>query len=152
MHSTFTWFLNPSLSLSNILYDLFQDRIDVQDNIHELWSLFNFLLSEMISSGETIDERFQIWGENSRKQSWFDFYLRAIYMQYEQPTIALFSLFSSMSIIKNLIPKSSNRSKLYRSTLATTTQRQDLGVLLWVVWEILLFRKSVCLRIYFYFA
>ena len=63
-------------------------------------------------------------------------------MQYEQSTVALLALFSSISIFKNLIPKSSNRS--CGSTLATTTQTQDLGVLPWVVWETLLFLESLC--------
>ncbi|KAK4388473.1 putative chromatin-remodeling complex ATPase chain [Sesamum angolense] len=39
------------------------------NNLHELWSLLNFLLPEIFSSAETFDEWFQIWVKISRKLS-----------------------------------------------------------------------------------
>lgn len=40
----------------------------VQNNLHELWSLLNFLLPEIFSSAETFDEWFQISGENDQQE------------------------------------------------------------------------------------
>lgn len=39
-----------------------------QNNLHELWSLLNFLLPEIFSSAETFDEWFQISGENDEHE------------------------------------------------------------------------------------
>lgn len=41
---------------------------NVQNNLHELWSLLNFLLPEIFSSAETFDEWFQISGENDQQE------------------------------------------------------------------------------------
>jgi SWI/SNF-related matrix-associated actin-dependent regulator of chromatin subfamily A member 5 len=40
----------------------------LQNNLHELWSLLNFLLPEIFSSAETFDEWFQISGENDQQE------------------------------------------------------------------------------------
>ncbi|GFY90246.1 chromatin-remodeling protein 11 [Actinidia rufa] len=40
----------------------------LRNNLHELWSLLNFLLPEIFSSAETFDEWFQISGENDQKE------------------------------------------------------------------------------------
>ena len=40
----------------------------VQNNLHELWALLNFLLPEIFSSAETFDEWFQISGENDQQE------------------------------------------------------------------------------------
>ena len=40
----------------------------VQNNLHELWSLLNFLLPEIFSSAETFDEWFAISGENDQEE------------------------------------------------------------------------------------
>jgi SWI/SNF-related matrix-associated actin-dependent regulator of chromatin subfamily A member 5 len=40
----------------------------IQNNLHELWSLLNFLLPEIFSSAETFDEWFQISGENDQQE------------------------------------------------------------------------------------
>ncbi|KAK1291858.1 putative chromatin-remodeling complex ATPase chain [Acorus calamus] len=41
---------------------------DERNNLHELWSLLNFLLPEIFSSAETFDEWFQISGENDQQE------------------------------------------------------------------------------------
>lgn len=41
---------------------------NLQNNLHELWSLLNFLLPEIFSSAETFDEWFQISGENDQQE------------------------------------------------------------------------------------
>jgi len=40
----------------------------LQNNLHELWALLNFLLPEVFSSAETFDEWFQISGENDQQE------------------------------------------------------------------------------------
>ncbi|XP_024526017.1 probable chromatin-remodeling complex ATPase chain isoform X2 [Selaginella moellendorffii] len=40
----------------------------LQNNLHELWALLNFLLPEIFSSAETFDEWFQISGENDQQE------------------------------------------------------------------------------------
>lgn len=40
----------------------------LQNNLHELWSLLNFLLPEIFSSAETFDEWFQISGDNDQQE------------------------------------------------------------------------------------
>lgn len=44
------------------------NRLYLQNNLHELWSLLNFLLPEIFSSSETFDEWFQISGENDEQE------------------------------------------------------------------------------------
>ena len=41
---------------------------ELQNNLHELWSLLNFLLPEIFSSAETFDEWFQISGDNDQQE------------------------------------------------------------------------------------
>lgn len=48
--------------------DVFSHWFDLQNNLHELWSLLNFLLPEIFSSAETFDEWFQISGENDQQE------------------------------------------------------------------------------------
>ncbi|GFZ14038.1 chromatin remodeling factor17 [Actinidia rufa] len=43
-------------------------RRRMENNLHELWSLLNFLLPEIFSSAETFDEWFQISGENDQQE------------------------------------------------------------------------------------
>lgn len=43
-------------------------NIFLQNNLHELWALLNFLLPEIFSSSETFDEWFQISGENDQQE------------------------------------------------------------------------------------
>ncbi|KAK9086561.1 hypothetical protein Syun_028955 [Stephania yunnanensis] len=40
----------------------------LNNNLHELWSLLNFLLPEIFSSAETFDEWFQISGDNDQQE------------------------------------------------------------------------------------
>ena len=40
----------------------------MQNNLHELWALLNFLLPEIFSSAETFDEWFQISAENDQQE------------------------------------------------------------------------------------
>ena len=49
-------------------YRIFITGIPLQNNLHELWSLLNFLLSEVFSSAETFDEWFRISGENDQRE------------------------------------------------------------------------------------
>lgn len=49
-------------SNNKVIYYLFQN------NLHELWSLLNFLLPEIFSSAETFDEWFQISGDNDQQE------------------------------------------------------------------------------------
>lgn len=56
-------FINISVIFSYIDY-----LFCVQNNLHELWSLLNFLLPEIFSSAETFDEWFQISGENDQQE------------------------------------------------------------------------------------
>lgn len=63
--------LYKSLCLSNALsYPIFLTSYFflIQNNLHELWSLLNFLLPEIFSSAETFDEWFQISGENDQQE------------------------------------------------------------------------------------
>lgn len=48
--------------------DVFSLWFNLQNNLHELWSLLNFLLPEIFSSAETFDEWFQISGENDQQE------------------------------------------------------------------------------------
>jgi len=49
-------------------YRLLITGTPLQNNLHELWSLLNFLLPEIFSSAETFDEWFQISGENDQHE------------------------------------------------------------------------------------
>jgi SNF2 family DNA or RNA helicase len=40
----------------------------VQNNLHELWALLNFLLPEIFSSAETFDEWFQISDDKDQQE------------------------------------------------------------------------------------
>lgn len=48
--------------------NLFAANLCMQNNLHELWSLLNFLLPEIFSSAETFDEWFQISGDNDQQE------------------------------------------------------------------------------------
>ncbi|KAF3438072.1 hypothetical protein FNV43_RR20828 [Rhamnella rubrinervis] len=50
-----------------------------RNNLHELWSLLNFLLPEIFSSAETFDEWFQISGENDQ-QEFVVFYIDSFFL------------------------------------------------------------------------
>ena len=49
-------------------FDIFIFVSYIQNNLHELWALLNFLLPEVFSSAETFDEWFQISGENDQQE------------------------------------------------------------------------------------
>lgn len=53
-------------SLLVLFYLMFS--LYMQNNLHELWALLNFLLPEVFSSAETFDEWFQISGENDQQE------------------------------------------------------------------------------------
>lgn len=54
-------------SVTFIVFSLYH-YMSMQNNLHELWSLLNFLLPEIFSSAETFDEWFQISGENDQQE------------------------------------------------------------------------------------
>ncbi|KAM0912464.1 hypothetical protein ACQ4PT_012784 [Festuca glaucescens] len=54
-------------------YRLLITGTPLQNNLHELWSLLNFLLPEIFSSAETFDEWFQISGENDHRRLFSSF-------------------------------------------------------------------------------
>ncbi|XWS39063.1 hypothetical protein CRYUN_Cryun18bG0017900 [Craigia yunnanensis] len=61
------------LSGLNWLIRLYENGIngilaDEMNDLHELWSLLNFLLPEIFSSAETFDDCFQISGENDQQE------------------------------------------------------------------------------------
>eukprot|EP00271_Cylindrocystis_brebissonii_P005099 TRINITY_DN17038_c0_g1_i1.p1 TRINITY_DN17038_c0_g1~~TRINITY_DN17038_c0_g1_i1.p1 ORF type:complete len:1097 (-),score=364.26 TRINITY_DN17038_c0_g1_i1:1012-4302(-) len=49
-------------------YRLLITGTPLQNNLHELWALLNFLLPEIFSSSETFDEWFQISGEGDQQE------------------------------------------------------------------------------------
>ena len=49
-------------------YRLLITGTPLQNNLHELWSLLNFLLPEVFSYAETFDEWFRISGENDQRE------------------------------------------------------------------------------------
>ncbi|XP_016197010.1 ISWI chromatin-remodeling complex ATPase CHR11 isoform X1 [Arachis ipaensis] len=55
--------LSKTMRLYNTNYRLLITGTPLQNNLHELWALLNFLLPEIFSSAETFDEWFQISGE-----------------------------------------------------------------------------------------
>ncbi|KAA8527483.1 hypothetical protein F0562_034802 [Nyssa sinensis] len=60
--------LSKTMRLFHTNYRLLITGTPLQNNLHELWSLLNFLLPEIFSSAETFDEWFQISGENDQQE------------------------------------------------------------------------------------
>ncbi|KAG5554954.1 hypothetical protein RHGRI_012488 [Rhododendron griersonianum] len=60
--------LSKTMRLYKTNYRLLITGTPLQNNLHELWSLLNFLLPEIFSSSETFDEWFQISGENDQQE------------------------------------------------------------------------------------
>ncbi|XP_008796216.1 ISWI chromatin-remodeling complex ATPase CHR11 [Phoenix dactylifera] len=60
--------LSKTMRLYNTNYRLLITGTPLQNNLHELWSLLNFLLPEIFSSAETFDAWFQISGENDQQE------------------------------------------------------------------------------------
>ncbi|VVA16839.1 PREDICTED: ISWI chromatin-remodeling complex [Prunus dulcis] len=60
--------LSKTMRLYNTNFRLLITGTPLQNNLHELWSLLNFLLPEIFSSAETFDEWFQISGENDQQE------------------------------------------------------------------------------------
>ncbi|RQO96155.1 hypothetical protein POPTR_010G021400v4 [Populus trichocarpa] len=60
--------LSKTMRLYNTNYRLLITGTPLQNNLHELWALLNFLLPEIFSSAETFDEWFQISGENDQQE------------------------------------------------------------------------------------
>ncbi|KAF9673367.1 hypothetical protein SADUNF_Sadunf10G0016600 [Salix dunnii] len=60
--------LSKTMRLFNTNYRLLITGTPLQNNLHELWALLNFLLPEIFSSAETFDEWFQISGENDQQE------------------------------------------------------------------------------------
>ncbi|KAG8372974.1 hypothetical protein BUALT_Bualt12G0122800 [Buddleja alternifolia] len=60
--------LSKTMRLYNTNYRLLITGTPLQNNLHELWSLLNFLLPEIFSSAEAFDEWFQISGENDQQE------------------------------------------------------------------------------------
>ncbi|XP_058078110.1 ISWI chromatin-remodeling complex ATPase CHR11-like isoform X2 [Magnolia sinica] len=60
--------LSKTMRLYNTNYRLLITGTPVQNNLHELWSLLNFLLPEIFSSAETFDEWFQISADNDQHE------------------------------------------------------------------------------------
>nr|XP_017227158.1 PREDICTED: ISWI chromatin-remodeling complex ATPase CHR11-like [Daucus carota subsp. sativus] len=60
--------LSKTMRLFNTNFRLLVTGTPLQNNLHELWSLLNFLLPEIFSSSETFDEWFGISGENDQEE------------------------------------------------------------------------------------
>ncbi|KAK4755650.1 hypothetical protein SAY87_009407 [Trapa incisa] len=60
--------LSKTMRLYTTNYRLLITGTPLQNNLHELWALLNFLLPEIFSSAETFDEWFQISGENDQQE------------------------------------------------------------------------------------
>ncbi|EPS67289.1 hypothetical protein M569_07487, partial [Genlisea aurea] len=60
--------LSKTMRLYKTNYRLLITGTPLQNNLHELWSLLNFLLPEIFSSAETFDEWFEISGENDQQE------------------------------------------------------------------------------------
>ncbi|KAK4477886.1 hypothetical protein RD792_017151 [Penstemon davidsonii] len=60
--------LSKTMRLFNTNYRLLITGTPLQNNLHELWSLLNFLLPEIFSSAETFDEWFQISDDNDQQE------------------------------------------------------------------------------------
>ncbi|XP_010941805.1 probable chromatin-remodeling complex ATPase chain [Elaeis guineensis] len=60
--------LSKTMRLYHTNYRLLITGTPLQNNLHELWSLLNFLLPEIFSSAETFDKWFQISGDNDQQE------------------------------------------------------------------------------------
>ncbi|PKA62262.1 putative chromatin-remodeling complex ATPase chain [Apostasia shenzhenica] len=60
--------LSKTMRLYSTNYRLLITGTPLQNNLHELWALLNFLLPEIFSSAETFDQWFQISGENDQQE------------------------------------------------------------------------------------
>ncbi|XP_066311906.1 probable chromatin-remodeling complex ATPase chain [Miscanthus floridulus] len=60
--------LSKTMRIYHTNYRLLITGTPLQNNLHELWALLNFLLPEIFSSAETFDEWFQISGENDQQE------------------------------------------------------------------------------------
>ncbi|XP_073053398.1 ISWI chromatin-remodeling complex ATPase CHR17-like [Primulina eburnea] len=60
--------LSKTMRLFSTNYRLLITGTPLQNNLHELWALLNFLLPEIFSSAETFDQWFQISGENDEQE------------------------------------------------------------------------------------
>ncbi|KAG6553414.1 hypothetical protein Mapa_005149 [Marchantia paleacea] len=60
--------LAKTMRLFSTNYRLLITGTPLQNNLHELWALLNFLLPEIFSSAEAFDEWFQISGENDQQE------------------------------------------------------------------------------------
>ncbi|KAH7573618.1 hypothetical protein JRO89_XS03G0181300 [Xanthoceras sorbifolium] len=60
--------LSKTMRLYSTNFRLLITGTPLQNNLHELWSLLNFLLPEIFSSAETFDEWFQISGDNDQQE------------------------------------------------------------------------------------
>ncbi|KAH0849863.1 hypothetical protein HID58_096019 [Brassica napus] len=60
--------LSKTMRIFSTNYRLLITGTPLQNNLHELWALLNFLLPEIFSSAETFDEWFQISGENDQQE------------------------------------------------------------------------------------
>ncbi|XP_073526367.1 LOW QUALITY PROTEIN: uncharacterized protein [Phyllobates terribilis] len=60
--------LSKTMRLFSTNYRLLITGTPLQNNLHELWALLNFLLPEIFSSAETFDEWFKISGENDQEE------------------------------------------------------------------------------------
>ncbi|CAN8269599.1 unnamed protein product [Cochlearia groenlandica] len=60
--------LSKTMRMFSTNYRLLITGTPLQNNLHELWALLNFLLPEIFSSAETFDEWFQISGENDQQE------------------------------------------------------------------------------------
>ncbi|XP_010524758.1 PREDICTED: ISWI chromatin-remodeling complex ATPase CHR11-like [Tarenaya hassleriana] len=60
--------LSKTMRLYNTNYRLLITGTPLQNNLHELWALLNFLLPEIFSSAETFDEWFQISGDSDQQE------------------------------------------------------------------------------------
>lgn len=60
--------LSKTMRIFSTNYRMLITGTPLQNNLHELWALLNFLLPEIFSSAETFDEWFQITGENDQQE------------------------------------------------------------------------------------
>ncbi|CAN7037991.1 unnamed protein product [Brassica rapa subsp. trilocularis] len=60
--------LSKTMRIFNTNYRLLITGTPLQNNLHELWALLNFLLPEVFSSAETFDDWFQISGEIDQQE------------------------------------------------------------------------------------
>ncbi|KAH7352892.1 hypothetical protein KP509_19G069200 [Ceratopteris richardii] len=60
--------LSKTMRMFSTNYRMLITGTPLQNNLHELWALLNFLLPEIFSSAETFDEWFQITGENDQQE------------------------------------------------------------------------------------